>query len=134
MENSKYYTPEIEEFYNDIEYQKRDLGASTIYTGNVYGRYIFDGDFSPYLLDKPTRVKILDKNDIESFDYKLEEKTTNYDYYINEGNKIGVTVFKGFDFPKVHIYSFIVDGRIDTLFFGRIKNKSEFKKILKMIG
>lgn len=127
MEN-KYYTPEISEFHVGFEYEIYVPGTDTEYTKkiftltevgfiqNVYDQNLQEGWF---------RVKYLDKEDIESLDWKSglfqglnEDSFTYQDYQLYwQDNQF------------IQIYNF--DAKI--IFEGIIKNKSELKKLLTQL-
>ena len=137
MEN-KYYTPTIEEFHVGFEYEEetiiytdkgwfthKDLGwekkifDSTSYMENYYlSERVKRGLVGKY---NPTiRVKYLDREDIESlgFAQTVEDQYTLDDIEFLIDDDLFVQIIKDDGF----------------LFQGTIKNKSELKKVLKMIG
>jgi len=127
----KYYTPEISEFHVGFEFQGfADNGWEDesirdwreLYT--VIDRYSHTAGF---------RVKTLDREDIESkgfahvgsgwYKYRhgvMVEYWTDLKLRKWKGNQIIITGFRGDE-----------EG---VLFSGDIKNKSEFKRILKQLG
>ena len=143
---SKYYQPEIEEFHFgfefevgieedvDIAYVKSDINkwVKSIFKPN-YGS---DIDIARYRI---TRVKYLDQEDIEDIlkrpQLKGDDVELNFQY-IAEDNS-----FYEFDYDTeykeltVEIFKPNGDGTHNcyTLFKGVIKNKSEFKKLLKQL-
>jgi len=146
--NDKYYTPLIEEFHVGFEFEFSDYisspeESSEWYKGNFGSNtaHIFDQESWEFHLKDQinkghVRVKYLDKEDIESLGFEQFEyngyrikKSKNFlnnhsellDYneyielYINDNNKLEI-IWQ----PKY-------------LFNGEIKNKSELKKLLKML-
>jgi len=139
----KYYTPTIDEFHVGFEYELYDdhacEGMSDYYEGEVrtWSKEVFyrllhpnhkgNGGHVAWKMDNllssiekgDIRVKYLDREDIESlgFDLRSEDEFYSKDnkYNIYTGNK------------NIEIYS---EG---VCFIGRIKNKSELKRILKQI-
>ena len=128
--SDKYYTPEIEEFHVGFEFEsnyityskdkewvkvtlKEDLNNEEI--AWFYTSYI--GDAVP----TEFRVKHLDREDIESlgFDWIKEHCYVLGDWSIITGSE------------TISIY---IEGEDDCRFYGKIKNKSELKRVLKMIG
>lgn len=133
---SKYYTPEIEEFHVGFEYEafhskewffeeggnqwvksKVSLGTD-ILTLN----YAINCDF--------VRVKYLDREDIESLGWKAGVQGLAVDGYS------GWEEFKKDDYRMVlsDNQGLIIVCRNHTSFSGTIKNKSELKKLLKQLG
>ena len=112
-------------------------------------------------LIRSVRVKYLDREDIESLGFKddQEYKSTvdesnsdwHYDYGMESNNKklkliyinwrtYGAREIEEVDHSKYNEYSVVkivksvIPGEEFTAFLGFIKNKSELKRILKMIG
>jgi hypothetical protein len=146
MEN-KYYTPELEEFHRGFEYEAYHNHDWWFLEEPVkWKKTSFDEFHAPHMAPPSVlkkaisngwvRVKYLDREDIESLGFK----------------SIGQSVFKSKirnerdgDFRDIHIikrsHILIATGDAetpytdwDTVFVGTIKNKSELKKVLKMIG
>ena len=140
----KYYTPSIEEFHVGFEYYLQDLHDNLV--DKTYRPCIVEDtddlktievNFFPH----DTRVKHLDQEDIES----LEFKRSNLDkaIFLKEMKEfqgrpcesVGIMFNEG----RNHILIFYVpDGSTIpagiNLFVGTIKNKSELKKVLKMLN
>jgi len=156
----KYYTPEIEEFYVGFEYEWDDSmisqslairepaqwhksifwGEETKETFSIINRSIEVGD---------VRVKHLDKADIEELgftegtghysqierelfynDYQpfyLQKDHCTYliDYYENRDMKLIISIYNNQTMSL---------GERHHLFNGTVKNKSELKKLLKMLN
>ena len=151
-EDNKYYTPDIEEFHVGFEYEL--LKPDSKYYKRVFGYDPVDNpeldEFSPDDLMKIahaiTRVKHLDREDIEGFgfdnDGQMEFDSGNWGPVYNLS--VDNTEY------KEKYYNLFIDeglfnivfceyrnsvGRTEkTLFSGTIKNKSELKKVLNMIG
>jgi len=105
----------------------------------VYDRPYNIGDIYTYIEDKAVRVKYLDKEDIESFGFEYVDGmdgeyshplSDNLVFYKNIKDKEGVKC------QLIFIPKKVVHLRINevTIFIGKIKNKSELKKILQMTG
>ena len=125
--SDKYYTPEIEEFHVGFEYQ----GRNTFKEGNPYQSYIIENEDELkvcILTVDEVRVKHLDQEDIESLGETVYKDGKIY-FNNNELPPLAIT-FSGDD------SSIIIEGIISkcVLFMGKIKNKSELKRILKQIG
>ncbi|MGK0464796.1 hypothetical protein [Clostridium sp.] len=126
----KYYTPSIEEFYVGFEYEQasmkmvapKEWSKKIFYLNNSHIDIVKYGD-----IDKNTRVKYLDKEDVESVGFKEE--------------KNNIFKFKDKYRRNWQLKLLIPDrGRIllsnDCKYFMdiNIKNKSEFKVILKQLN
>jgi hypothetical protein len=136
-EQTKYYTPTIEEFHVGFEYEELDPD----YQGQSDGKQWKSIKLSKEgLISIATnwkyfqeyRVKYLDREDIESlgFEYKRTIKCLQFSdgmnslaFYLN-----GTGSYNGIN--NIQITSF---GK-SILFRGLVKNKSELKRILKQIG
>jgi hypothetical protein len=136
MEN-KYYTPAIEEFHVGFEYEQSSIkmvapkkwSKEIFYLNNGHIDIVKYGD-----LDKNTRVKYLDKEDIESLGFIGQEANTVYfkkDKYRLvhwlASNEIG---------RDISIYESYDGGTQEEALVRKviIKNKSELKKLLKQLG
>lgn len=148
MEN-KYYTPEIEEFHIGLEYEEKSSG---LWTKQKYD------EFSPiinkelckydtiqgYINNKIIRVKCLDKEDIESFGFKLAlyYNEDNATYSLNTIHDTFIWFYINYEYHCVIERQFhtnskckpISKGERETIFNGYIKNKSELNKLLKQLG
>ena len=124
---SKYYTPSIEEFHVGFEYEssyledydtwKKEI-IDTVDVGYFYSTYT--GDAVP----TEFRVKYLDREDIESLGFEC--MGGNW-YHDNKAYQI-IGTWESIEISRgQHEYR-------DVLFKGTTKNKSELKKILKMLG
>lgn len=161
--NNKYYTPDLEEFHPgfEFEYKPRVRNGITAYIEKrfeykdhwlewVFGTEEYDFyeilnsrvgpnsivDIREYLKDKAIKIKYLDQEDIVSLGWeKLREDTF----------EMKLPEYRGLTDVLVHLVlrktllicvgdseSPYSDWR--TLFTGTIKNKSELKKVMKMIG
>jgi hypothetical protein len=140
--NNKYYTPEIEEFYVGFEYEVYNWGGwmKQIYEQNSFlqmwgDEYEFEKIEPGYI-----RVKYLDKEDVESlgwvvelFDlpsgdsrsvYKLGHHViTSWIVYDDNGLTIDISTL-----PQLN------NGSLNRVFRGKLKNKSELKKLMKQLG
>ncbi|MEX0313771.1 MAG: hypothetical protein AB3N18_06305 [Allomuricauda sp.] len=127
--DGKYYRPSIQEFhigyqfeqYNGYDWVKRNFE-------NLNGIYNLENAINQNVI----RVKLLDREDIESFGFEhvgsLWFKSKNSDHAIRK--------WKGFEVDIYGDYSYrdIPGHDKQCIFRGQIKNKSELKKILQMIG
>ena len=143
--DTKYYTPSIEEFHVGFEFETSyledyDTWKKVTLEFDDFGFYT-----STWEVDSnPTefRVKYLDKEDIESLDYQQSLQTDSIfllkkkiDY-----NSKGKLVTIGINLSPIgHIMIFFVPDEKAipagvTIFSGFIKNKSELKRLLKQLG
>ena len=135
--NELYYTPESSEFYVGFEYEyfntfSNKYEKEIVTVEDIVERPIFEGielNKKQYSL---LRVKLLDREDIESFGFKDPIYFEDKDFF-------------GFINGKVTLYLLpiahgILISKIDEvglewdLFRGDIKNKSELKKLLVQLG
>ena len=122
-EEDKYYTPEIEEFHIGFEYeilQQGDYIKTTFLTQSEFGFDDVDD------LINISRVKYLDREDIESLGFEMIES----DKFIKDKNKFTKYLL------TVHLDNFQIrtSDSNECLFCGYFKNKSELKRILKQLG
>ena len=140
MEN-KYYTPDISEFHVGFECEsnyilvnngEKDLSKFIPFT---FTKSNFAYMIDAYIEDAyrtEFRVKYLDKDDIESLGFEHDQSTKDGSYFYS-GTLMTENQW------CINLKDFIVDiydinGKSDFRFNGFIKNKSELKQILKMIG
>jgi hypothetical protein len=120
---SKYYTPTIEEFHVGFIFESQDIeNAQWGECICTPGFGAFDEDINS-LEEGRIRVKYLDKEGIESLEFKQEGKI----YKDKWGNSLELTGYPNYDCRIILVYS-------SRKFEGKIKNKSEFKRILKQLG
>jgi formyltetrahydrofolate hydrolase len=145
MEENKYYTPELGELYFGFSFE--------VYNSN--DRYFFEGaegwykasmDFGVLgnlinlqrlILDKQVRVPYLTKEDIEAEGFKkVGDQFESIKTYlgIGTGDDKKLCIYFDEEDYMVDIWYRSNRGDLYTKFEGVIKNKSEFRKILKMIG
>jgi hypothetical protein len=141
----KYYTPSEDEIFNspDLLFFENNEILPNIHIDPYFIR-VDDMVFSHKSeLDlTKCKIKFLDKDDIESFQftYIMEEEDTfkwgdcyklnDYEiHHLPDKNKVHITVIDRIRTPiAVGIWKY------QQLFSGTIKNKSELKTVLKMIG
>lgn len=146
----KYYIPSIEEFHVGFEYEYKNNGSwerREIDRPNQISMVEMSLK-TPYMDGTPIRVKYLGREDIESLEftnyqhsvedwYKFEHTTecpiSHYTYQAlrlrHAYNENGITII-------AYEYKFQMEKDEDgvNLFRGTIKNKSELKKLLKMLN
>ena len=152
----KYYEPDLEEFHQGFEYER---WSNSAYTPEKYIKEVFefvdkdniwDDDVTNMLAcayngGDTLRVKLLDKEDIESLGFissnvidvlkeedefiKGFEKNT-YILYIQEDKKLVIYNQKEYDISN----KITGNWTEEILFKGYIKNKSELRKLFKMLN
>lgn len=135
-DESKYYIPTIEEFHVGFNYEiwEKKLVYDKVWKFRV-NKYIFNEkqvtqtffnyNFTEDLREGKIRVKLLDKEDIESLGWKFIggdnmlmgfiKNNINIDFFINS--------------KTLRIY----ENKTELIYKGVIKNKSELKFILKCL-
>ena len=125
METNKYYTPSIEEFHVgfELEIKTHELRPWEKHTW-------LPGDqaksVSNYL--DQIRVKCLDSEDLIELGF---EEIGQEEYYLN--GDLNSWCIEALYHQSIKSYYRIDDGETQRMFL-EIKNKSELKRILKMIG
>lgn len=122
MEN-KYYLPKIEELHIGFECE---INQSEINKNFKWCEYVIGTDYETITIARAVsdvnkngiRVKYLDRQDIESFGFKLFENMPSRFHY----NKYELDV----DYLNV----IRIEYDCNYIFKGKIKNKSELKKLL----
>ena len=138
MEDNKYYTPTIDEFGHGFQYEIKLEGPNNLKSGTsihwipfTFGAGPFGNTFAEvedYLIKGIVRVPYLSKEDIQAEGWELEEQGKGVQYY-----RKGKYTLE-FD-SRDHSVEIQFNGYEDKIrFCGKIKNASEFKRILKMIG
>lgn len=119
--DTKYYTPEIEEFHDGFIYEIK----MTVFP---HEKKVFNFGITEYEIIKTVlnitnivRVKLLDREDIESLEWKQNKNENSFslngfDLLFNEANN-WITIYED-------------KGADEYCFRGTIKNKSEFKKLM----
>jgi hypothetical protein len=157
--DDKYYTPTIEEFHVGFEYEYLNIKSVWVKSNDFSNEY--DYEDSPLygvikgIEDTEVRVKYLDKEDIEGFSKtNFPEITFKYDnnaepipgrkdtfalpkaYFLDDQLYSGqLWILYHWENDNVVWIEYIKDCAGEGyLFKGVIKNKSELKRILKMIG
>ncbi len=139
---SRYYTPTIHDFHVGFEYEcKLNNGEwdNLIFQPNEYN-FVHKFKEESYFIDENNvRVKYLDIEDIESFDFKLIEEEE--EFLLFESYKTFLGAGTGDDRKLVISYNTRSEelwiwwrenrGTETTIYEGFCKNKSEFRKILK---
>lgn len=122
--DNKYYIPTIEEFHVGFEFEYKDFnGYKKDTVSFIDEQFILDVEF------KRVRVKCLDKEDIESLgwgfvkDIYMRTMQSGLVYYLwITPNVVSINVSSGGGLESSN-----------QIFRGTIKNKSEFKKLMKQL-
>ena len=114
MKDKLYYTPEIEEFHVGFEYRLKGEEVVRMLTTNC----TVDTELS--------EVKYLDKEDIGSLGFVFKGGDTHLTYHYG-----GYAITHTPSNNKINIYYYDGSEFVNAI---TIKNKSELKKLLKMLG
>lgn len=149
MEN-KYYTPSIEEFYEEFEYEYftkdwiEENGIKkyeptwckfSYNKGEDYGNNLDDVEYQ--IETNQIRIKYLDKEDVESLGFKYNQLLDIFETTIQ--GRTDTSVFEYWltlvDFQENKGWRLTINGEDnENSFNGIIKNKSELIKLLKQLG
>lgn len=124
----RYYTPSIEEFHIGFEYQEA-WGLENV--NEEWIDEVFDLDSTVGGLLPRLRVKYLDQEDIESLGFVLQSSGNNRMEFHNLGDVNYYLTKIGLEVAISVRTEGMLDREINSI---EIKNKSELKRILKMIG
>ena len=142
MEENKYYTPEISEFFVGFEYET--IYLKSVWTKEVLNQMDCGWFYESYINDAVEvefRVKYLDKEDIEEvlkvkqlkgdeveLNFQVWKDDSNDFYEIDYDTDTNMLIIEKFIEIRVNNYNSF------TLFRGKVKNKSELQKLLKQLG
>jgi hypothetical protein len=129
-----YYTPKIEDFHIGFEYEYLEENGEWVKVEGPEEISEEEYDEQEYGL----RVKYLDREDIESLGWKHTGRSID-DWFkweepvrLESGHRIKFTMHYGYHDQKLTING--DESGTNTCFFeGYIKNKSEFKKLMKQL-
>ena len=128
IESKKYYIPNIEEFHVGFEYELFFDDGNYWESRKVLGYECDPHSFENLMSIRGMRVKYLDRADIESLGF--EESVIKLQSWTSK-DCTGIQLWQG----EVLIFSkFGMFDRELLVFKGIIKNKSELKRVLKMVG
>jgi hypothetical protein len=130
---SKYYTPNIEEFHVGFEFYIKD--DKNIFTNHFVKEDIFCRTdlLKKYIKENFYQIKYLDQEDIESLGFKLDQKNKDGYSFIYRNMIDGDYMLWTKDFNKLEIFNMMGNKTNEISFEGFIKNKSELKKLLKQL-
>ena len=138
MDNNKYYTPSLDEFYVGFEYQKyipsyKDYVTITVNKVDITS---IPNYYSSGVDDTCLRIKYLDQEDIESLGWipgiaNIEGKEIDC-YGIN--NIVITSITKDHKLDISYISTIGGKSSLQRIFRGVVKNKSELKKLMKQLG
>lgn len=144
-EESKYYTPVLSEFHEGFEYEVYNERSNEWYK-DVWDVISEFGDSKLYHLDvKKCRVKHLTREDIESLGFEVMggqmmsggRIDCQKEYKDPRGvyDKAMITFTPSINWVMIAVGDDEISFHDwNTLFAGTIKNKSQLKQVLKMIG
>lgn len=129
MEENKYYIPDINEFHVGFEYEWKRIDSDHWDYGIIKEGAQID-DINVFVYD--LRVKYLDRKDIESLGWSWNEKYNHFelkDYRLSGQIQYqNITIERHCeDYPMGEHQQWD-----EILFNGKIKNKSEFIKVMQM--
>ena len=146
MEN-KYYTPTIEEFHVGFECEVYGFNPNNRLNNNIekkWEKITFSIEDINLLKDKyldSFRVKYLDREDIESLGFEYQDGkmikgySDNFIYKPNNNLQYNLTYVYAKNILRIHVEDLVYfEESYNYLYQGKIKNKSELKRILKQLN
>lgn len=148
----KYYTPTIKEFYVGFECEMQSSELIAKEFGREVNAKLFDlkrkinkelcfaehvitahdiqfYSLNPNHLKNDIRIKHLDKEDIEALGWNFNREVDKWIFSYNQG-LYDLKIWFHKDRIHIEVYNYL-DA---TLFSGRIKNKSELKKLMEQLA
>jgi hypothetical protein len=137
----KYYTPELEEFHIGFKYEyncNSDIYGRKWIVNNLSlediqqdcdGGYEYSNPYNASNYGVSIRVKYLDENDIKDLGWEFDERVRNAHYF-----NLSTYCMEVIYYSDRILVDISEDGDCDISAKLYVKNKSELKKILKMIG
>lgn len=121
---TKYYRPGIEEFHEGFIYEEF---IHSLWTTKVFS-------LTQNIQLDNVRIKILDKEDMISLKFTCNyyNEIVNMSSFENDSFVVNIRHQMYDIFPDVNIY-YKWPGKPDNRFSGRIKNISEFKRVLNQV-
>jgi hypothetical protein len=146
---SKYYTPTIEELHVGFEYEIKTTNGTWVNT-KANNLKLIKEIFETFQ-NKPIRVKHLDREDIESFgfDFITTKQSKTNDFFMKQIDDPRYEQSASIGIGVCYVsHQVVIEFEIDTtketkgpwyidsnaVFAGKIKNRTELKRILTQIG
>lgn len=138
---TKYYTPKDEEFHIGFEFESKignGLIHPSFYEENQEWKQtvVQQGDFFTTIDPKSVRVKFLDQEDIEGLGWYHDQTTKDGAVFFfgsfDQFSLICHNHHLKFDDNYTNVRISVMLG--DNLFDGKIKNKSELKRLMVQLG
>lgn len=149
----KYYTPASDEFFIGFEYEINDMAMRPRKEGNnrdLWLAVIFGDEFISFIgrqesLNLWARVKYLDRNDVGNLGWAYKEFNPQgdgdfrwYDAFDLKGGYYRLNAWYHDESMGDNLCDLVTITTSaferDIIFRGKIKNKSELQRIMKMIG
>lgn len=132
-EENKYYVPDITEFHVGFEFEflKNTTWMKESFLCNSQFEFTFD-DFPE--LSKLSRVKYLDKEDIESLGWEHIQEIEFTDHTVYQF--VREKYILSFEYPKrlICVFQRRDDRTVEHSFISICKNKSELKKLMQQLN
>lgn len=129
-DNNKYYIPEIEEFHVGFEFQLDPYEINEWKEKIITDRDAYQFKlFKKFCKKENVRVKYLDKEDIESLGWKGYK-----DMFVFEGEISFSLEITGVNHYLISQYKKAPENIGVSIFWGRVKNKSELKKLMQQLN
>ncbi|WP_298838909.1 hypothetical protein [uncultured Clostridium sp.] len=139
-EKEKYYTPSIQEFHVGFECEWQCKIRKETWNKQICDTDLVNIAYSAIehsdeeeLYSEQFRVKYLDKEDIESFGFKFDGKGT---YKLSNYCLTGQLEYQNIEIEQTHEDVCMGEWKYydELIFRGKIKNKSEFSRLLKQLS
>lgn len=129
---AKYYKPEFHEFHEGFEYLDTLFGINSYKT---FSHHEVDGWRKSFFIkgidNNQIKVKCLDREDIESLGWELDTVVKSDTFYIHKTSNLQNGTFRLTFREKENT---IEINSIEYSFYGKIKNKSELKRLMIQTG
>ena len=142
MKERKYYTPEIEEFHVGFEFCDKHSNSPEEENNWIKREYTLTAEYELDTINKRInkgliRIKYLDREDIESLGFFVATTSGMEAAYgkRDDNNELRFILREKYHNNTIEIERILYyNSGKKTIFDGTIKNKSELKKVLKMLG
>lgn len=132
--NTKYYTPDIEEFHVGFEFEREILDDDFNHLG--WGKETVTIDTNLRNVKKWSnyqRAKYLDREDIESEDWELDSCVEKECFYIHKSSNLENGTIRLVFREKEGSIEINCD-KFGECFYGILKNKSELQKLMVQLN